>query len=432
MRRPTARIPRSPARLLLALVALLLAGTLPAHAQEPPPAEGGGDATAAVTVVFADGRTSAVAWEDAAGALDLRGHQATLPDGATVTVDAISLARLLELAGVGARDYSRVTVNGAGDVVAISSSLIRLQDLDEDEQVATGPVVVWRDADGALRLLRPATDTEPALLVAGGADGLRVELSADTWLDPPEVRVKVNTIVTFEVSPSPELDADGLRYEWYVAGREPQVDARARRSFSFSEPGIYNLSVTPIERGTRRDDHMAFATVTVTGQSRAPQVRDDERRGRQRGGARDRDGAGGDAGGSGGGGSGGGGSGAGGDGLDAGSGVGGGGGSGGGAVAGPSAGMPPIATSAPAARRPARRRARRTPSPRQADDTITGYLLASAGAPLPLASGGATATAGRDGSIEIPTGVWVVSALTGLIMLGWLLEARTTLPYFKP
>lgn len=72
-------------------------------------------------------------------------------------------------------------------------------------------------------------------------------------------------------------------------------------------------------------------------------------------------------------------------------------------------------------------------------ETVDGYLLASAGAPLPILATADAAAPGTPGlpedehtPLHVPAVVWVLGGLAALVLIGWGLEARTTLPYFKP
>lgn len=94
-----------------------------------------------------------------------------------------------------------------------------------------------------------------------------------------------------------------------------------------------------------------------------------------------------------------------------------------------------------------RRAEQPAPAPEPAGETVDGYLLASAGGPgggadaasqLPedappeLQELARTPTEAAAGGRQLPTIVWVVAGLLALIVLGWALEGRRTLPYWQP
>ncbi len=108
---------------------------------------------------------------------------------------------------------------------------------------------------------------------------------------------------------------------------------------------------------------------------------------------------------------------------------------------------PPAATPVtPPPAQPRQPKPRRAPEQRRAPvaempagETVDGYLLASADVPLALAGGAAAARTQTaairqpdDAPLQVPTAVWVAVGLLALVVLGWGLESRTTLPYFRP
>lgn len=105
----------------------------------------------------------------------------------------------------------------------------------------------------------------------------------------------------------------------------------------------------------------------------------------------------------------------------------------------PAATPTPPPTPKPRPQREPRRAPEPTPAP--AGETVDGYLLASADVELAAAGGSAAeqarAEAARlpqpdDDPLQVPTAVWVAVGLLALVVLGWGLESRTTLPYFRP
>jgi hypothetical protein len=115
----------------------------------------------------------------------------------------------------------------------------------------------------------------------------------------------------------------------------------------------------------------------------------------------------------------------------------------------PAAAAAPPPTPDPAPSTPVRRApVRRAPQRRAAapelpqGEQVDGYLLASAtGVPVPPSAAvtpadpqlaALTSPPQDDRALHVPTPVWVALGLLLLVVLGWGLESRTTLPYFRP
>lgn len=434
MRRSNHRILPRPLRLVLAFVALLAAGALPAHAQETPPAGSPPASDPMIVLNVNDQRLRERPWSDFADVRDVRQRTVLLPDGSTKVVDGITLRALLEKFVVGTTAYTAVeTTSEDGSQMKILATQI-LQDVGSQ-------VLLYVDEQGVLHLLRPRTDEDGRPIeVATAVNGaLNLSLVAGASLDASPRRARVNQLVTFTVTPPPGLDPAAIEYEWNFNNDElPVRNRRTTMSKSFKRSGDYNPIVTLYIGGIAHDDLPPSVEVNIV---EAPPIRDrsaqepgrrrgDGRGGRSRGGG---EGTGGDGSGSGG----------------ATTGGGTGSGSGGAGTTSPPASAPtappaPAAPSPPVTPPPAPRpraeprprpRARATP-PAPAGESVTGYLLASA-AGVPLAAGGGQSARARpaetDGDpLQIPAVAWVLFGIAGVVMLGWALESRTTLPYFKP
>ncbi|ADB52918.1 PKD domain-containing protein [Conexibacter woesei] len=426
MRRSDHRI--RPLRLALAFVALLLAVALPAHAQETPPPDGSQPVAPTITLDLGDGSQPRTRpFSDFDSRRDVVQQQILLPDGSTKTVDGITLRSLLAHMRIGSRSYTTVTTtrDDGGEMDILAPQILQ----ESGEQI-----VVFADEQGILHLLRPQTDVDArGTELATAVDGvLRLTLRATARLTASPPQVRVNQLVQFTVTLPPGLDAAAVEFEWDFNNGEPPVrNRKTTMSKSFKNVGAYNPSVTIYIGGVADRELPPSVEVSV---SEPPRVSGRRNRDARESGNRRDDASGGSGDGTRGTGSG---TGTGGSGT--------GGGAGGSvtttppvaAPTGPTPAATPPATPPPAQPRPQPRA--RAPPPEPAGETVDGYLLASAdGAPLP--AGGAqrespdkvVSEADAATPLDIPAVVWVLGGLAALVMLGWALESRTTLPYFKP
>ena len=440
--RPAARLrpqraPR-PLRVLLAGLALAAALALPAHAQEQPGGEGAtpppqSPAAARIEIVPPDGGQSRiVAWSDLAGFLRDGGY--TLPDGTVADLDVVALADVLRKLNLDGSSYSSFVLTREDGT---TTEITRVQ-----MNPPFDPPVLYLDGTGTLALLRPKTADGPAERAVAVDGVLRLEMRAEPRLFAVPESVGVGQQVRFTVTPPDGVDANAVEYLWdFNDGGDVVRDSSATMTHAYADAGRYYPIVNFLLDGKRNggEDFLGPSTeVVVHAKRRASRERgarnaNDRRRGRDERDEGDGGAGGGDGGGTGGGAGGGGGGGAGGSGYDAGydddwpT-----------ANPAPAAAPPPPPDPAPR-RKPAPRpepRARAPPQP--AGETVDGYLLAAADAPLP--TGGAVTALDRapdraddrDGPLRIPTAAWIAVGLAGLILLGWTLESRTTLPYFKP
>ena len=434
--RPTASLRRSRPRLRLvvALAALLLAVALPAQA----------DPTSddpVLSVVVEEGKPPVtIAWSQLAGHLDA--DPVAYDNGRQRTPRGIHLDSALARAGILPQTYS--------DVRAMADDGLMIGKLD----LVAHAAILFRADDGTLRLLRRSMSTMPGgERVLDAVDGtLALRLLRTTELVASMEEVEPGGELTFYVSIPPQLDPAAVTYEWdFNDDRAPRRTSEPSVSHRFQARGRqdtpYNVSVTLYVDGRRYDEMLPLIktiTVKIPEGDKYKGLGADAGNGRAHTSGRGRDGV--HAGESRGrqeeppdGGSGGG----------WGGGTGGGSGSGyddDGSVSTPSAPEQPRVTPAatpPPARRSvprASRRARRTP-PAPAGETVDGYLLASADAPL-ITAGGTVQDALNpqarglpqpdDDPLRIPTGALVAAGLLALVVLGWGLESRTTLPYFRP
>jgi hypothetical protein len=427
MRRPDHRPLRPvllrPLRALLAVCALLTALAIPAQAQEdaqqPPAGDTPPPATQQVTITPADGRAPRVvaysAVSDSATTSDY-----TLPDGSKARLTAVKLETVLAKAGMTTKSFTTLTAVGT-DGKTLQISRAQMGEFYD-------PPVVYLDDAGALCLLLPKKEKNPAELVCATDGRLPLDAGSDPTLTASPATVEVGQEVWFTVSVPLELEGRAVELEWDFNDDKPVVTTTERElTRTFAKAGVYNVIVNYRVDGQQYGD-FGFgptAAVTVVDKSRPSKDRrgrtsGKKDRGADRGGdeetGADDDGT-------------------------TGGGIGGGDGTGGagGATTGGWTAPPTAATTPPPAPRTDRRAPRRAqPKPQQpVGETVDGYLLASADMPLP--TGGAVRAADlrpttvdvRDG-FAVPTGAWVAIGLLGLIVLGWTLESRTTLPYFKP
>jgi hypothetical protein len=430
MRRSTLRsrlpVSQHPLRMLLAFAALLLAAALPAQAQE-----GAQPIDPQVVVVPADGsQPRTVAWSQLVDHVDATSFEFAEPGRDARSVTGISLALLFRRLGVASATWSGIAADRAdGGATAISSQ----------QMLSTGGIagVVFMDGDGVLKLLRQTT-TYPQLPfeLASAIDGrltLRLERQPKVTASQPEALV--GQALRFSATLPPGIDPARVTYEWDFDDDSDPV--RTRDSIvtrAFERLHSYKIRVTFYVDGRRWDEDVPpFTTVRVVRGAGGPPAR---RRAapstntRRSGSAQGQ--------------------------VDT-------------QVATPPPSTPapsytptpsdtpaptPAATPTPTppatpatstptpppnphpTRTPA---ATATTPPQPRGVTVDGYLLASAGAPLPAGAAWAQAAETRQAIAEeaakplhVPAVAWVLVALAGLLMVGWGLESRTTLPYFKP
>ncbi|MDO8186865.1 hypothetical protein Q5424_12740 [Conexibacter sp. JD483] len=423
MRRPAPRSPRSLLRILLALVALLLAVALPAQADTADPL---------LAITAEDGQPPVtIPWSQLAGHLDADG--VAYDSGTKTTPKGISLDSALALAGVAPETYSRVA---AGANVSIGKiALIR------------HAAILFRSDDGRLQLLRSsaAVDDGPERLVEPAADGtLAVRLDRTPQLFPSMREVRPGGELTFYATLPAEIDPRTVVYEWeFNDGKNVQRTTTASVTRSFQarnrQDTPYDVSVTYYVNGARYDDMLPLSTridVVLSDEDkykgeRGRNAQQSSTRGRRRPDARqpssrtpaetpppepaptpsytpDADGTDSDS----------------------------------GAVGTPTPTPAPAQTPPPQQprRAPAKTRRATVAPPAPAGETVDGYLLASADIAPALAGGAAEkerlqqlkAPAPDDKPLDVPTPVWVAIGLLALVVLGWGLESRTTLPYFRP
>jgi hypothetical protein len=370
------------------LLALLLAALAPAAAQG-----------ASVTIVEPDGKEHPL--DLAALAPDVRDatYELRAPDGGTspVAVPAgFSVRALLRAADVelDSFEYLEVPFGEEGALVLRDQAVVREM-----------PPVVWEDADG-LHFLAPTTGDEDVNIddFVTAADGaLRVQLQLgtpiDVRIDASARRVRRGGRIAFaaviELGNRP-----GLRFEWYFD--EGANEYGATRSHRFQRSGRH-LVLVNILLG---EEFVTTATVKV--------YVDPPRRARRRERRAQDDSPAERTGGTGG------------------AGTGSGTGSGSGTTRSAGGTATPAATPTPPPLRRARARRHR---PREAPGRtlVSGTLLASAdAAPLAGLPRSSTAAARRDEPPQVPTGAWVALGVVLLLALGWGIEARNTLPFWRP
>lgn len=412
--KPSAR----PLRALLAMLVLLAAAALPAHADDPPQTP---PVDQVIRIELPNGAVSPeVKWSTVEGAAQPR--RIELPGGAEVMANVVTLEQVLNRAQMTTDRVSSIGLT-RDDGSAMTISRLQLTEFYFDP-------VFYLDDRGVLSLLRPRAIGFPAE-VATAIDGvLTMRIGSQPQLTAHPERVAVGQEVSFSVTvPLDVPDPSKITYVWDFNDDRPVVrnDSTEMRR-SFAKPGPYNVIVNYEVDGQPWSDQLApSALVTVTEPTRPSRDRNARKSDRRR--ADRGDEGGGDdeettdpyAGAGSGGGAG------------SGSGSGGYGGSTGGGYTPPVAAATPPPTPRPQPRAPERRAA---PPPEPVGETVDGYLLAAADVPLP--TGGAVRAASADpaplddGPLEIPAAVWVVIGVLGLGVLGWTLESRTTLPYFKP
>ncbi|MBB4664538.1 PKD domain-containing protein [Conexibacter arvalis] len=430
MRRRTARDPSPslarPLRALLGMLALLAALALPAHAQDQP---GGGELPPAdqhIRIEYGNGRQpQMISWSSLRGTPVIERNQ-EMPDGGNKVISALGLVDVLRKAQIRVESISSIGLtNNRGEAMVISRLHLTSR--------AFAPPVVFMSQSGMLALLRPGNNAVETEIAYAENGVLTLRIGSEPTLTAHPATVEVGQQVTLTATLPLDVDPGSVEFVWDFNDDRATVRNRDNEmTRTFSKAGTYNVIVNYLVDGEPygEDAFVAPSTsVTVLGKRRPS--RDRSARNASKRGGRDR--AGGGAG----------------DGDDdllseEGSGIGTDGGDGtGGAGGATTGGWSPPATPAtpppPAPRAERRSPPRRAPAPEPVGETVDGYLLAAANVPLP--TGGAVRAAAatpdlldddRDGPLEIPALVWVLVGVLGLGLLGWTLESRTTLPYFKP
>jgi hypothetical protein len=385
-------------------VLLLLATLAVAPALAPTHAAAAGGT---VTIVLPDdGGERPLALADLAGAFDVADatYELRAADGTATEVAVpagISLRALLEAADVELDSFTYLEVSRPDGTSVF---------VPHHQALATeAPPVAWEDEAG-LHFLRSSTGEEDVnvddlVSPADGALTLRLKTGPPLALriDAAPRRVGLREPIAFTAVVLAG-DRPGLTFEWYfydgsIKGGK-QVTHRYRRA------GVFEVILNVYYAGTQLDP-FAIVRVRVVG----PRPR---RERRERPPASTGGGAGTRADGTG-------------------TGTGAGLGRTGGATGTPSPTLP--RTSSPPAPRPRRR----APRPRRDEAApgrtlVSGTLLASTSA-TPLAAGAGrasrSAAAAGDGSLHIPIGVWVGLGVSCLLLLGWGLEARNTVPFWR-
>lgn len=380
----------SPRRLVLGvLAALALAGAPAAHAA------GGVEITAGRTLTL-----DAAALQASPDVVDVT----YVIDGAPQTITGVSLRQALLAAGIDPDTPSAITVRGAGGA--------RLQltapDYAAAPAFAEGPVVLWVDEAGVTRLLRPATASEAARVIASAPNQpLQLEPVDVTLVDvgiltpsDGETR-KVGERIQFAALATDAGAASLTTWRW-TFGDGTSASGRDARHV-YREPGRYRVTVTASDGGSVGGS--ASLLLVIEGDEDDEQDDGPRRDGRE--------GAGG-GGGTAGGGSGGVGGGTGAGGAGAGGGYGGGAGTASAPAPSTSSSPAPAASPEPT---PPRKRAKRdrAPAPDAADDepTVEGILLTDSAAPAPAPAAQAaglipSATADDGDGLDVP---WVSLAI---------------------
>lgn len=435
--RATAR--QHPLRALLALAALLIACAVPAQAQEAPPMGTAQDPIVSIRPADSAAAPLTIPWSKL---VDHIGAPFFVPDGANgqrPVMAAVSLRTILGLFDLELTTYNAVAAPRDGPYPLVISG----QSLMANPNAAG----VIQDTDGSLKLVRSATSDDARIIVVPSADHvLRLELRQEPAIAALPSAVWEGGTIRFAVTVPPGYDPATLTYEWYIndtAGTrfrtsEPGTERR------FDKAGEFNVTVDYFQNGRAIPGAQGLTSFSVRSRTRADdgylpeRDRDRVRTAGGRGkGVRDapQEDAPDDAA------------------TDApeapqtsddGS-YSGGGGSG---YTAPAPAATPPATPDPAPTTPVRRAPqRRAPARRAAEpqlpqgETVDGYLLASATG-VPVVPSAAITPADQellglkppqDGrSLHVPAGVWVALGLLLLVVLGWGLESRTTLPYFRP
>jgi hypothetical protein len=347
---------------------------------------------------------------------DVHGVTYTLreADGTATTstvADGISLNALLTVAGLDADAFDYIDLTKADG----SSAILMRDDLGGTKE---GPPIVWSDDQG-VHFLRPSGgkgDANGVDLVTIGDGPIVVALKRGQPLVP---RIAVSTL---RARPHERVDfsaslvggaslGPGLDYQWYFDGTGYARGANVSHRFSASDrPYLVLLNVV------RGDGTSVGAPDSVNiriVRAREPRTNDAHGSGESQNAS---------------------GSGAGGSGTSRGSSAGSGTGSGtsGSGTLAPVYVSParPPAVSPPPSPAP-------SPPPRPRGDLVSGTLIASTSAAATPAGGAQAAraverSAASDGPLHVPVGVWVAVGLAFLLVLGWVLESRHTLPFWQP
>lgn len=430
--RATAR--QHPLRALLALAALLIACAVPAQAQEAPLEGTVKDPIVSIQPADPAAAPLTIPWSRL---VDHIGAPFFVPDGDNgqrSVMTAVSLRTILGLFDLDLTTYNEVAVPRDGPYPLVISG--------ESLMANPNAAGVIQDRDGSLKFVRSATSDDANIIVVPSADHvLKLELRQDPDIAALPSAVWEGGTIRFVVTVPPGYDPATLTYEWYInddAGTrfrtsEPGTERR------FDKAGEYSVTVDYFQNGRAIPGAQGLTSFSVRSREKADDgylPERDREKGRTAGdrdkGVRDApqedapddapetpqtpvDG-----------------------------------GYSGGGYAPPAATPPvtPPATPDPAPATPVRRAPqRRAPARRAAapqlpqGETVDGYLLASATG-VPVVPSAAITPADQDllglkppqdgRSLHVPAVVWVALGLLLLVVLGWGLESRTTLPYFRP
>lgn len=402
-----------PVRALLAVLALFAALAIPAQAE--PPGDGTPPPEPTLSIDRGDGRAPIVkAFGELQAKVTERNFE--LPSGESPTLRGFLLGDLFRALGI--------PLTGFSSLIVTSASGPEVEILWTQVGGDTDPLVYLDDA-GRLTLLRPklAGEGRSETATAGDDGVLRVRKVTEDKLVASDTKVKVGESVDFSVTTPAGLDPSTVEYEWDFNDGGVVRNRKDRMRYSFRVARPHTVAVYYYVGGSRVGGEAfipPMVDVTVTDKPKrtgdGDGRRTDDRRAR-----RDTGDGGGTDGGGGGTGS----------------------GTGGGSDPGytdPGYDTPetPAVTPPPVTPRPRRRTPAKPVEKAPAGEVVEGYLLASANAPLPTGGGVRApdevkrAVNDPDGPLHVPAVVWVLIGLLGLGLLGWTLESRTTLPYFKP
>jgi PKD domain len=407
-------------RRILAVIALVMA----LAAVSAPLARADGAGT--VTIAPSDGsapRTLSLA--ALAGSFDVHDEAYTLraPDGTTATTtvpDGISLGALLSAAGLDRDPFAYVEAPWPD---GSSSSYVLAGRLGD---AGAGPPVVWSDARG-VHFLRPSAgkgdpNADDDLTFADGS--LALDLHGGELLEPrvqaSKVVVNAGATVRFRASLAAGALGPGMAFQWYFDGGGYVLGASVAHRFAAT--GAYKVQLNVVRGAADVTNLPTIVHVRVVAASRKRSggaAQGSVTGGGAAGGGSDTGGA-----------------------AGAGSGSGAGGGTGASGAASGGVAAPAQAAPAPAASRRratalAPGRAAPLPAPQLHGQLVSGTLIASTSAVLPLASGGRAVSAVPDGAaargpLHVPVGAWVAVGLIAFLALGWALESRHTPPYWQP
>jgi len=396
MRSPSSA-PSCCGRLLLLTVAIVLLASASAGAAQDD-----------VTIVPSDGGSGrSLALADVATDVGDRTYALRAADGSTSSVavtGGVSVAALVHAAGLDGDPYTHVEIAREDG----GSALLLADDLGGTGE---GPPVVWSDEQG-VHFLRPSdgdrdvnasdlarTPDGPLVLTLRTGDPVKPQASVST------LRARVGARVSFSASLAAGTLRPGWGYSWYFDGGAgvPGTSVVHR----FREVATFTVLLNVVRAdGVTTVGLPDKVDVTIVPARRA---RRDERAAR-----RSDEGA-----------------------AGTGSAVSGGGGGSGTAAGGTVAPVAPAPPAPSAAPRPAPEQPTAAPPAEPRGELVSGTLLAAVGdSPASFAGGsrpGETAQAAeRDAPLDIPVGAWVAIGLAALLMLGWALESRHTVPFWQP